>query len=209
MRVRRLATYFVYPLGGVFILLIASYSLISLKAEGFLFYHYDNVPSYEAGVVLGTSPLLRSGRENPFFHNRIQAAASLYLEGKIEKVLLSGDFSPPYYNEPENMKTAIMEKGVPEEALVIDPQGYRTYNSVLRANRTYGLDSFLVISQAFHAERAVFLARRYDIPAYAFIADDPQEYSPWYSPAYLREYFARVRGMWDGYVAPPDIEYDI
>ncbi len=200
---------------GLFIIITmifgASYFVVSLKGASGLYHDAEVVPGQTYGVVLGTSRLLRSGADNPFFQNRIHTAAELYKSGKIEKILLSGDFSPPYYNEPGDMKRAIMDLGIPESALLLDPFGYRTYSSVVRAHKVYEMDSFLIISQAFHAKRAVFIARENNINARAVVAPDPALRVRWLKSPYFREIFARARSIWDCYFVEPHVitEMDI
>ena len=205
MPLRMLFQLFLGFIGLVAFTLIGSYALVSLKSDGYVYANSNDVATYQYGVVLGTSPFLRDGNRNPYFNNRIKAAAELYHLDKIEKVLLSGDFSPPYYNEPGRMRQAMIEHDIPEEDLTLDPNGFRTFDSVLRANKEFGLDSFLIISQQFHAERAVFIAKRYRINAVAFAANDPDMYFKWLSTTFLREYLARVRSIWDCYIIEPSL----
>lgn len=187
-------------------ILTASYFLVSLKGRPGMYYEIEDVSNFQYGLVLGTSRHLRSGSQNPFFQNRIEAAARLYEAGKIEKILLSGDFSPPYYNEPGDMKKALTSMGIPEIDLVLDPYGFRTYSSVIRAHNVFHLDSFLIISQAFHAQRAIFIAKERKIHAKAFIADDPELHVRWVHSPYFREIFARVRSIWDCYFIEPVVD---
>ena len=111
-------------------------------------------------LVLGCPPTVASGRSNAFFESRMDAAATLYNSKKIERLLLSGS-ATAHYNEPEAMKKALIQRGVPEDALILDTEGNRTIESVQRAINHFQLDEFVIISQAFHTPRAVFLAIHY------------------------------------------------
>lgn len=149
----------------------------------------------KAGLLLGTSRLGRTGKLNPFFYNRIEAAAMLYHSGKINVIIVSGDNSQTDYNEPEDMKQELMKRGVPESAIYLDYAGFRTLDSVVRAKEIFGQQQFIVISQRFHNERAVYVARKKGIEAYGYNAADVSTVQG--MKTYLREYLARDKAMLD------------
>ena len=116
-------------------------------------------PAGRAAVVMGCVPKLRGGWDNPYFTARIEAAAELWRAGKVEAFVVSGDNHVEWYDEPTEMKAALVAAGVPEDRIVCDYAGFRTLDSVVRAKTIFGLDSFLVVSQDFHVRRAIFLGR--------------------------------------------------
>jgi SanA protein len=109
--------------------------------------------------VLGTLPKV-DGRDNVFFTSRIQAAADLYKAGRLQYLIVSGDNSHLGYDEPTEMKAALIAKGVPANRIYCDYAGFRTLDSVVRADRIFGQQQFTIISQAFHNTRALYIARR-------------------------------------------------
>ena len=119
----------------------------------------DDVPSRRIGLVLVTSKYLKNGEINPYFQNRINAAAALYHAGKIERLVLSGDHGSKYYNEPEDMKNALLLKGVSPKHIYLDYAGFRTLDSIVRVNAVFNQKIFTVISQEFHNKRAIFIGR--------------------------------------------------
>ena len=136
---------------------------------------YDTVsavPHYHTALVLGTSPVGRNGGPNLYFLSRIDATAKLYEAGKIDRILVSGDNRKVEYNEPEEMKKALVDKGIPEEVIFLDYAGFRTFDSVVRAKEVFGQSEFIVVSQEFHNERAVFIAGKKGIKAAGFNAAD-------------------------------------
>ena len=136
---------------------------------------YDNVadiPHYHTALLLGTSPVGRFGGPNVFFISRINATVELYNAGKVDRILVSGDNRKEEYNEPEAMKQALIEKGIPAGIIFLDYDGFRTYDSVIRAKEVFGQDSFIVVSQQFHNERAVFIAGKKGIDAVGYNARD-------------------------------------
>lgn len=131
--------------------------------------HAAEAPARRAAVVMGCVPKLRGGWDNPYFTARIEAAAELWRAGKVEALVVSGDNHVEWYDEPSEMKKALVAAGVPEDRIVCDYAGFRTLDSVVRAKTIFGLDSFLVVSQDFHVRRAIFLGRcrGLDIRGYA------------------------------------------
>lgn len=131
------------------------------------------LPEREYGLLLGTARIVRGRYLNKFYRYRIEAAVRLYRAGKIRKIIVSGDNGRAGYNEPADMKADLMEAGVPEAAILLDYAGFRTLDSVMRARSVFGAERFTVISQRFHCERAVYLARAKQLDAIGFAAEDP------------------------------------
>ncbi len=158
--------------------------------------HYDaaDVPPTAVGVVLGTSRMV-GGRENAHFRVRIDAAAELYRAGKVRHLLLSGDNQRPDYNEPRDMKEALMEMGVPGDSMTLDARGLRTLDSMIRARRKFGVTECVIISDDFHLPRAVWLADRHGIEATAFVG----RRLPWSisGKTRVREWLARLGAVVD------------
>lgn len=161
-------------------------------SRGRIFADAAKVPATKVGLVFGTTDRI-NGRENLYFRYRIDAAEHLWKLGKVETLLLSGSRSSRYYDEPEKMKRALIERGIPENRIACDDQGIRTLNSVVNAKEIFGADPVLFISQRFQNERALYLARAYGIEAYAFNARDVETHEGLKTK--LREVGARVK-MW-------------
>jgi SanA protein len=153
------------------------------------------VPENRVGLVLGTSKRGPRGGRNPYFVNRIEAAAKLYNAGKVKQLLVSGDSRDRGCNEPEDLRDALVEKGVPGRNITLDYAGFRTLDSVVRARTVFGLRKVTIISQDFHARRALFIAKRFGIDAVGFAAKEVPR--PWNSKTRLREVAARVRVVLD------------
>jgi SanA protein len=125
----------------------------------------------------------------------MDATERLYKAGKIEKILISGDEdSLDGVNEPECMRDSLVARGVPVDAIILDVKGYRTINSVINANKVFGLKSFTIISQKFHNERAIYQAEHLGLELeniQAFNAEMPRTRRAYLTT--VREYFARVK----------------
>ncbi|WPC12004.1 YdcF family protein [Riemerella anatipestifer] len=129
------------------------------------------------------------------FKYRIDAAAELYKNGKVQYFIVSGDNSRKDYNETEDMKLDLMAHGIPENHIYQDFAGFRTLDSVIRAEDIFGQKTFIIILQKFHNERAVYLARKNGLEAYGYNAQDVNAYAGFKTQ--LREYFARVKVFYD------------
>lgn len=164
-------------------------------------YTYDDVdavPYNRVALVLGTSKYLIGGSPNHYFKYRIKAAAELYNNGKVDYILVSGDNATVQYNEPRQMRRALIQAGIPANAIYSDYAGFRTLDSIVRAKEVFGQARFTVVSQAFHNERAIFIARHFGIEAVGFNALDPSAYQG--IKTRVREVFARLMGLLDLYV---------
>lgn len=131
------------------------------------------VPESRAAVVLGCSRYLPNGRENLYFRHRIAAAARLHEAGKVEFLVVSGDNSRKDYDEPSDMREALVELGIPADRIYRDYAGFRTLDSVVRARDVFGLEAPVFVSQRFHNQRALYLARHRGMDATAYEAQQP------------------------------------
>lgn len=150
-----------------------------------------SIPYNRVGLLLGTSPTLSNGNNNLYFDYRIEAAVQLYKANKIRYIIASGDNSKNNYNEPQEMKDALIRKGIPSSAIYLDYAGFRTLDSVVRANEIFSQNSITIISQKFHNERAVYLASYFGIDAIGFNAKDVDARAGFKTK--VRELFARVK----------------
>ncbi|MBB6004444.1 vancomycin high temperature exclusion protein [Arcicella rosea] len=160
------------------------------------YYSLDKLPSNDVGLVLGTSKAVQGGKTNLFYKYRMEAAARLYKEGKVKFLILSGNHDSVFYNEPNDMKKSLMRLGVPENVLILDYAGYRTYDSIIRCKEVFNQQKFTIISQPTHNARALFLANNLGLDAVAFAAQDVQSGYK----TYFREYLARPKAILDVYV---------
>ena len=166
--------------------------LLNTHAENKLFEDVATVPHTPVALVLGTTAGARS-RPNAYFVNRIRAAAALYHAGKVFHLLLTGDNGTMSYNEPMDMFRNLLTLGVDSSAMTLDFAGFDTYDSVVRAKKVFGQDRLLIVSQRFHNERALYIAKANGIDAIAFDADETGITRNGWS--WIRERGARLK-MW-------------
>lgn len=163
---------------------------INQYARPFIYDRTDSIPVCNVGLLLGTSPKLNNGKNNLYFDYRITAATDLFRAGKINYLLISGDNRRQTYNEPEEMKKALLQQGIPDSVIFLDYAGLRTLDSVVRAKEIFGQNNLTIISQRFHNERAIYLAGQYGIHANGFNAQDVNVYAGFKTQ--IRELLARV-----------------
>ncbi|MFA0566937.1 MAG: SanA/YdcF family protein [Vibrio gallaecicus] len=170
---------------------------VSWQAKGRIIMSIESVPEREVAVVLGTSKYL--GRTlNEYYSHRIDAAIALFEQNKIRQFLLSGDNAHRSYNEPWTMKRDLLKAGVPEDRINLDYAGFRTLDSIVRAKEIFDTDNFLIITQKFHCERALFIAHSFDINAQCLAVSGPTKHSG--ITIRLREVFARSKAFLDLYI---------
>lgn len=177
------------------VIVIAACNIIVLSScSGLLYDDVQSVPHKRVAVLLGTNPRAKSGKVNYFYKYRIEAAAELYKQGKFDRLLISGDNSKSTYSEPDEMKADLVAAGIPDSVIYLDFAGFSTYDSMVRAKKVFGLSEFIVISQDFHNQRAVYIARQNDIDAIGFNVKKVA-FRKWRLKMELREVLARVKAV--------------
>jgi len=170
---------------------------ISKSNEGLMYDSLMLIPKKKVGLLLGTSKYITNGTKNLYFSYRIEAAIQLYYSGKIEFILVSGDNATIQYNEPITIKKELLKRGIPEDRIVLDYAGFRTFDSMIRAKEVFGQNELTVISQPFHNERAIFIGRKNGMDVIGFNAKDVTDYTAFKTQ--LREKFARIKMLLDIY----------
>lgn len=169
---------------------------IALSTASRLYDQVKKVPKKKIALVLGTSKRVASGYTNLYFDYRMKAALELYRAGKVQKVLVSGDNGTQHYDETTDMRDYLIARGIPSRNIVCDYAGFRTLDSVVRARFVFGQDDFIIVSQKFHLQRALYIASQKGINAIGYIAKDPAHRASYWK-IMLREYFARVKAVLD------------
>ena len=158
-----------------------------------------DVPRTGVAVVFGAG-LLWNGEPSIFLANRLDAAAELYREGRVEVVLVTGDNSSDHYDEPHAMRHYLTHRGVPDARIVSDYAGFDTWDSCVRAKKIFGVDRAILVSQGFHIRRAVALCQEAGIDSYGVGAADHHD-AIWYYGA-TRELFAANKAALDAAFKP-------
>ena len=168
---------------------------IDTVSQGKVYDSIEEVPERKIGLVLGCSKYLSNGRKNLYFQQRIEAAKELYFSDKVKFLLVSGDNSTKYYDEPTTMKKDLIALGVPGNKIYCDYAGLSTLDSVVRTKEVFKENQFIVVSQGFHVRRAIYLGLAHDIDLIGYA---PQGVSGLGSlKTELRECLARGKALLD------------
>jgi SanA protein len=168
---------------------------IDLKSKGKTYDSVELIPKNKVGLVLGAGKFTSNGEINLYYIYRVEAAVALYNSGKIDYILISGDNGRTDYDEPTDFKNDLIAKGIPAEKIYLDYAGFRTLDSVVRAKEIFGQNTFTIISQKFHNQRAIYLAKSYGIEAIGYNAKDVM--GAYGLKTQLREYLARAKASLD------------
>ncbi|MEG1379766.1 MAG: ElyC/SanA/YdcF family protein [Bacteroidales bacterium] len=150
-------------------------------------------------LLLGTAKYLKSGAVNPYYQYRIDATIELFNTNKIKHIVISGDNSRKDYNEPQDMMDDLMKRGIPSNNISLDYAGFDTYDSILRMKHIFNQDRFIVVSQKFHCDRAVYIAHWNGLNVWGYHARDLNKYLG--IKVRFREKLARVKmflDLWSG-----------
>jgi SanA protein len=150
----------------------------------------------QVALVLGAG-LNANGSPSGMLEDRLRAAAALYHDGRVDRVLASGDHGRPGYDEPNAMRRELVRLGVPDGDVFTDHAGFATLDSVVRAKQVFNVSSAVVVTQGFHLPRALWLARRAGLTAYGLEAGHGDGYGRNGVKAKLREVLARTKAVGD------------
>jgi len=158
--------------------------------------HHDDaseIDRADAIVVLGAAQY--DGDPSPVFAGRLDHAALLYEQGRAGRIVVLGAGQPgDRFTEAEAGRTYLMDKGVPEDAIIPVPEGHTTLESLEAAApvmQDAGLGSAFLVSDPWHNARVERMARDLGIDGHAS--------ATWHSAAtshetrlegYVRETFA-------------------
>ncbi len=194
--VRRLA-FLIAALGVVLPIFARVY--IHCASHGRIYSEIESVPHSRVALILGAG-VRPNGQLSVMLKDRVDAGIRLYKEGKVDKLLMSGDNRITHYNEPMRMRDYAVKRGIPPEDIAMDFAGRRTYDSVYRGHHIFGLKEMIVVSQGWHLDRALYLCDHIGVKAWGFAADVPghEEFLIW-----LREIAASLRAVVDIHLCSP------
>jgi SanA protein len=169
---------------------------IEQKTRDRILTHVEDVPPHPVAIVLGAG-LWPDGSLTPILADRVATAVDLYHAGTVQKLLFSGDNL-----EPQAMLAHAVRLGIPEQDIVLDHGGQRTYDSCYRARATFGVGRAVIITQRFHAPRALYLCDALGVDGVALLADR-QDYTIRRVAWETREHLALALAWWDVNVRHP------
>ena len=184
----------------IFAALLLSRFLSSWIASGRIYTEPQQVAHTRVAIVFGAS--VRNGIPSAMLYDRVASAVDLYKAGVVDKLLMSGDNRFVDYNEPEAMRRAALQLGVPESNIALDYAGRSTYETCYRAQAIFGLSQVVLVTQRFHLDRALMTCAGLGLQAVGYVADR-RDYpaSLWWST--LREIPATLNAFLEVYVTKP------
>jgi SanA protein len=185
---------------GTLVLLI-SRLITGIASRGDI-YTATEVPVQRVAIVFGAG-LWRNGSPTPVLTDRVTTAANLYFAGKVEKLLFSGDNRFVDYNEPEAMRQLALSLGVPSDAIVRDYAGRRTYDTCFRAKAIFGVEQAILVTQAFHMPRALYLCNHLGVKSVGVTSDIQTFRKSTVLYWNMRELLATAAALWDIHIAHP------
>jgi len=189
-------------------LALAGIALTSLVRVIFLLmaspktFSQESVPAQRVAIVFGAE-VKKDGTPSVILKDRVETAVELYKNGKVEKLLMSGDNRYVDYNEPESMRQYALTLGVPDADIVLDYAGRRTYDTCYRAKEIFGVDSAILVTQGFHMPRSLFLCDSFGIDAVGVEADHYYYLKRSRLIWNTREILATVQSVLDVYLLKP------
>ena len=166
----KLKKIFKYVLLLFFAIYILCNAIIYFSSKRYMSRDMSKIPASYVALVPGAS-VFASGQPSDILADRLDKAFELYKNGKVKRFLLSGDHGTRTYNEVKSMKTYLNMKGVPDSVIFTDHAGFDTYSSMVRARNVFEVDSLIIVTQAFHLRRAVYIARKQGLVAYGYQSD--------------------------------------
>jgi vancomycin permeability regulator SanA len=135
------------------------------------FTNITTVPVEDIAIIFGAG-VWEDGTPSPMLAQRVQAGVDLYHQGKVKKLLMTGDNSSEDYNEVRAMQIYAERQGVPVENITLDYAGFSTYESCYRAREVFGVKRAIFITQRYHLPRAVYTGRLLGVEAVGFGTPD-------------------------------------
>nr|WP_234553348.1 YdcF family protein [Thermus caliditerrae] len=128
-------------------------------------------------VVLGAAQY--GGRPSPALERRLEAALALYRQGLAPRIAVAGGRSPgDRFSEGEVGCRYLEAKGVPKEALLCETRSQNTYENLLFL-KPHLRGKVLLVTDAPHLPRALFLARLLGLEAEGHPVPGPYPWAYW------------------------------
>lgn len=129
-----------------------------------------SIENFPVGIVLGAR-VIGATQVSDVYADRLQTAVNIYKQGKLTKILVSGDHGQVDYDEVNAGRDYLLKEGVPANDIFLDHAGFDTYDSIYRAKKIFGVNRALIITQEYHLPRALYFAENLDMDALGCKAD--------------------------------------
>ncbi len=167
---KRFFKYVILGLGLLVIFIVVNNLVIYATTKSDIYDDFKEAPDAQVALIPGAS-VSPEGVLSPIFIDRVDMAIKLYEAKKVSKILVSGDNSTESNNEVNPVRLYLISKGIPDQDIFLDHAGFDTYSTMYRARDIFEVSSALIVTQAFHLPRAVFIAHRLGLEASGVNAD--------------------------------------
>jgi vancomycin permeability regulator SanA len=180
---------------GMIVLPILLMQYVSSATSSDRYNTAKNVPIKPVAIVFGAG-VYTDGTPTPMLADRVQGAIDLYRQGRVRKLLMTGDNSAANYDEVTAMKRYAMTLGIPEKDITLDYAGFSTYESCYRAKVIFGVTHSVLVTQRYHLPRAVYTCRQLGIDAVGLGTPDWESYGNQVMVPYsLREILSTMKAI--------------
>jgi SanA protein len=187
---------------SLFIIVVGIPILVLQSGRSNIYTSINSVKPTPVAIVFGAGLTINNAPSDALM-DRLTVAATLYTQGKVSKILVSGDNWKQEYNEPEVMKQTLLDEFlVPEDVIATDYAGRRTYDTCRRAHDLWGVDQAILVSQGYHLPRAIWTCEVLGIQSTG-ISATLQPYIK-EMPFKLREVGAIYKAFIDLYILEPE-----
>ena len=182
-----IVAFFLATIGALALWLTRQATAIELQSN------IDEARHADIIIVLGAAEY--RGRPSPVFEARLNHALILYLKKFAPKVLTTGGAGgDPSFTEGDVGREYLTRRGVPAEAILVEPEGESTVHSTSAAAeimRKHGLKSCIVVSDGYHIYRVKKMLTAQGIEVYGSPRPNRNPESRW---LYYRQ--AIGYGLW-------------
>jgi SanA protein len=182
--------------GALVLIVVASNAYIVLSTRGAATSDISQLPHAQAAIVPGAQ-VRPDGTMSLMLADRVDRTVKLWRAGKIDRILVSGDHGQWSYDEPDTMREALMRAGVPARVIFTDHAGFNTRATMVRAKRVFDVSSAIVVTQGFHMNRSLFLAKEAGIGNVHGLFSDQHHYGRKQTESDIREFLARPKAIFD------------
>ncbi len=133
-------------------------------------YNATDVPQSQAIIILGAS-LKPDGTPSDALKDRLITGAELYNLNKAPKILITGDDGQNNSDEVSEMKKYLLSINIPEQDIIRDDHGYRTYESCKRAKEEFQISNAILVTQKFHLVRALYICNTLSVNSVGVTSD--------------------------------------
>jgi SanA protein len=163
-------TFSILALLGLFAVYLINLQIASYSTDQ-IYKNVADIPNDNSVAIVLGAKVWEGGVPSFVLEDRVKVAAELYKAKKVKKLLMSGDNPSADYDEPTAMKNYAVKLGIPENDIVLDFAGRRTYDTCYRAKEIFGVKKAVIVSQEFHLPRSIYLCENIGIESVGIIAN--------------------------------------